>query len=73
MSFKENTRMADLIHANYSLLPVFNRFDIQLGFGDKTVAEVCLHQGVNVNFFLEIINSFHDHDYFPQVHLQTFP
>jgi regulator of cell morphogenesis and NO signaling len=73
MLFNENTKMADLIHANYLLLPILNRFDIQLGFGDLTVAEVCRIQKVNVIFFLEIINSFHDPDYFPQTNLQSFP
>ncbi len=65
--------MADVIHMNYLLLPILNRFDIQLGFGDKTIKEVCTDHHVNVDFFLEIINSFNDDDYFPQTHLQTFP
>jgi regulator of cell morphogenesis and NO signaling len=73
MLFTESTKMADLIHDNYLLLPILNRFDIHLGFGDRTVAEVCSLQEVNVVFFLEIINSFNDHDYFPQTHLQSFP
>ena len=73
MPIKENTRMADVIHMNYLLLPILNRFDIQLGFGDKTIKEVCTDHHVNVDFFLEIINSFNDDDYFPQTHLQTFP
>jgi regulator of cell morphogenesis and NO signaling len=73
MQFHENTKMADLIHANYLLLPILNRFDIQLGFGDRTIEEVCTKQGVNVVFFMEIINSFNDHNYFPQAQLQSFP
>jgi regulator of cell morphogenesis and NO signaling len=73
MLFHENTKMAELIHANYQLLPILNRFDIHLGFGDRTIAEVCEVQKVNLVFFLEIINSFNDHHYFPQTQLQTFP
>jgi regulator of cell morphogenesis and NO signaling len=38
--FKENTKMADIIHGNYLLLPVINRFGIRLGFKDKTVKDV---------------------------------
>ena len=72
MLFRENTRMSDVIHANYLLLSILNRFDIQLGFGDKTIAEVCSEHAVNTGFFLEIINSFHDHDYFPQINLQSY-
>lgn len=65
--------MAEVIHTNYLLLPVLERFDIQLGFGDKTIDEVCAEHKVSSDFFLEIINSFNDHSYFPQAHLQTFP
>jgi regulator of cell morphogenesis and NO signaling len=73
MLFSESTKMADLIHFNYLLLPVLNRFDIQLGFGDRTIGEVCSIQQVNVIFFLEIINSFHNSEYFPETNLQSFP
>jgi regulator of cell morphogenesis and NO signaling len=65
--------MADVIHRNYQLLPVLNRFDIQLGFGDKTIGEICAERKINTDFFLVIINSFHDHDYFPLNHLASFP
>ena len=37
MQFSVKTKLADIIHNNYLLLPIFNRFGIQLGFGDKTV------------------------------------
>jgi len=73
MLLKRNTKMAEVIHSSYLLLPILERFDIQLGFGDKTINEVCSDYKVNVDFFLEIINSFHDHNYFPQAQLQTFP
>ncbi|NOY35954.1 MAG: hypothetical protein GXO83_00075 [Chlorobi bacterium] len=66
-------KMVDLIHMNYVLIKVLNRFDISLGFGDKTIGEVCKEQKIDVRFFLEIINSFLDSDYFPKEHLQTFP
>ena len=64
--------MADVIHLNYFTLSVINRFGIELGFGDKTVEEVCSKKNVDVEFFLEIVNAFVDKDYFPKKHLQTF-
>ncbi len=73
MQFNENTKLNDVIHHNYLLLPVLNRFDIQLGFGDKTIKDICAEQGINIYFFLEILNSFHDPDYFPQFNLRSFP
>jgi len=53
-------KMADAIHENYLLLPVINRFGIQLGFQDKTIAKVCSEEGVDPDFFLTIINAFLD-------------
>ncbi|MBN2348343.1 MAG: hemerythrin domain-containing protein [Bacteroidales bacterium] len=65
--------MADVIHLNYLLLNILSRFNITLGFGDKTVEEVCGEHKVNVEFFLEITNSYHDENYFPKKQLQGFP
>jgi regulator of cell morphogenesis and NO signaling len=64
--------MTDLVHSNYLLLSVLNRFDISLGFQDKSVADVCSEKGIDVNFFLAIINTFHQHEYFPEDELQSF-
>ena len=65
--------MVDLVHRNYALISVLNRFGIALGFGDKTIREVCEEKDLNIPFFLEIINSFLDDDYFPREHLISFP
>lgn len=73
MNITKDMKMADVIHFNYSLLPVITRFNINLGFGDKTVAEVCRAHDVNLDFFIEITNSFVDEEYIPQKDLDTFP
>ena len=65
-------RLADVIHMNYLLLPVLNRFGIFLGFGNKTVDEICADLDINPGFFLEIVNTFNDPEYFPKEHLQSF-
>ena len=49
-------RMSDLICDNYSLLMVMSRFGLSLGFGDKTVQEVCEAQGVDYRTFLAVAN-----------------
>lgn len=72
MIVSKQQKMADVIMLNYHLLPVINRFGIQLGFGDKTIEEVCLENGVNVDFFLEIINAHHNREYQPKNYLQSF-
>lgn len=72
MQFTPKTKLAEIIHINYLLLPILNRFGIQLGFGEKNVEEICKEMNLNIEFFLVIINSFHNHNYFPQDKLQRF-
>jgi regulator of cell morphogenesis and NO signaling len=72
MQINRTMPMADVIHLNYLLLQVITRFDIRLGFGNQTVEEVCRENKVNVEFFLEIVNSYHDPEYSPDEELQHF-
>lgn len=73
MLLQKNMKMADLVHLNYLLLNVLNRFEISLGFADATVEEVCKKHNIDVNFFLDIANTYHHKDYFPQKQLQRYP
>ncbi len=54
--YTSSDKMSDLICDNYSLLMVMSRFGIALGFGDKTVGEVCEMQNVDCNTFLAVSN-----------------
>jgi regulator of cell morphogenesis and NO signaling len=72
MIITKDNKMADVIHLNYSTLTVLNRFEIALGFGDKTIENICGQHQVDLDFFLEIINTFVNEDYFPKKHLQSF-
>ncbi len=72
MLITKDLKMAEVIHMNYFSLTILNRFGIELGFGDKSVEEVCKNNQVDIDFFLEMINAFIDKDYFPKKHLQTF-
>jgi len=73
MNITPDMKLADVLFQNYSLLPVISRFNIKLGFGDKTVFEVCNESAVNIDFFLEITNSYVDEEYIPQMELNSFP
>jgi len=64
--------MSSLIMGNYNLLPVINRFDIHLGFKEKTIGELCREQNINTDFFLAIVNTFNDESYFPHSDLLSF-
>ena len=46
--YRASDKMSDLICDNYSLLMVMSRFGLSLGFGDKSVKDVCEAQGVEV-------------------------
>lgn len=48
--------MADLIGDNSSLLQVMSRFRLSLGFGEKTVREVCEQNNVDTRTFLAVVN-----------------
>ena len=48
--------MISIIADNYDTLQSLGRFGINLGFGDKTVREVCEHQQVDTYTFLAVVN-----------------
>jgi len=54
--FSANEKMSDLINENHSLLLVISRFGLSLGFGDKTVKEVCDINGIDCTTFLAVVN-----------------
>lgn len=64
--------MSSLVASNYNLLPVINRFGIRLGFKEKTIGELCESQEINTDFFLAIVNTYNDENYFPESELLSF-
>jgi regulator of cell morphogenesis and NO signaling len=48
--------MSDLICENYAMLLVMSRFGIALGFGERTIGEVCRQNGVDEKTFLTVVN-----------------
>jgi regulator of cell morphogenesis and NO signaling len=66
-------KLANVIHLDYLLLPIIGRFGIELGFGNKTVCEICEKKQIQLSFFLEILNSYHNNDYFAEDQFQDYP
>ncbi|MDU1904212.1 MAG: LuxR C-terminal-related transcriptional regulator [Dysgonomonas sp.] len=64
--------LSEYVSENYLLIPVINRFGIKLGLEDKTVKMVCEEYKLNVDFFLAILNTYLDEEYFPEKKLQEF-
>ncbi len=55
-TFTANDKLSYIINCNHSLLLVISRFDLSLGFGDKTVREICEENGIDSDTFLALIN-----------------
>lgn len=70
--FTKQNKIIDLVETNYHLLPVINRFGINLGNRDRSLEKICLRQNINIEFLLVIINIFNNEDYFPETELKSF-
>lgn len=64
--------MCRAVLENQKLLSLFPRFNIRLGFGEKSVEEVCRYFDVNTDFFLEIANAYLEENYIPREDLSLF-
>jgi len=63
--FTARNMLREVIEHDSHLLPVLNRFGIKLGFGDATIQQICDSHNINQEFFLAIINVYHNEGYFP--------
>lgn len=59
--------LAEVIESNAQLLPVINRFNISLGIDNQTVEEICRKININLDFFLAIINTYQNPNYFHEL------
>lgn len=62
--------LSEIVEERPELIPVINRFGIRLGLADMTVEEICLAANINIDFFLIILNTYLNEDYFPERKLQ---
>ena len=63
--FSSDSRLSDLITAHPSLLALLTRLGISLGFGDRSIADVCESSEVDAEFFLLICNVYTFNNYVP--------
>lgn len=54
--FSPSDGVIDLINADYDILPVLSRFSLPLGFGSKSIGELCASSGINTDVFLLVVN-----------------
>ena len=66
------SKLCDVILNEPSIIPVINRFGIILGVGDKSIRTVCEEKKLDCEFFVTILNTFINEDYFPENRLKSF-
>ena len=54
--YEADDQMISLIRDNYNILQSLGSFGLSLGFGDKTVRQVCDEQNVDCYTFLAVVN-----------------
>lgn len=73
--YEADDRLISIIRDNYSTLQSLGAFGINMGFGDKTVKEVCEDQMVDTYTFLAVvnftINGYRDYDDVEKLSLST--
>jgi DNA-binding CsgD family transcriptional regulator/iron-sulfur cluster repair protein YtfE (RIC family) len=64
-------KMSDVIASDQRTMLLMPRFGIEMGFGDKTVRQLCQEQAIQTDFFLLMANTFLHQDYFPNKRLKN--
>lgn len=63
--FSEDMKLIELIDADYHLLSVLLRLEIELPFGDISVAQMCRRCGISPALFMLICKAYSSSDYEP--------
>lgn len=66
-----STSLSEALKREPALIPVINRLGVFLGTGDKSIDSVCHSHGLDTHFFLTILNTFANEEYFPESHLKA--
>ena len=51
----KKSKLAELVNKNVHLLPYLRRMGLKLGFGDKTIEDICNENNINIEFFIELM------------------
>ncbi|MDR1023941.1 MAG: LuxR C-terminal-related transcriptional regulator [Prevotellaceae bacterium] len=64
-------KLADVLQRDSRLIAVAESLGVELGFGDKSVREVCAERKVDVDFFIALLNVVSTERYYPAQPLQA--
>lgn len=67
-----NSKLSEIVINEPSSISILNRFNIYLGFGDKTVKNICDEMHMDVDFFTAILNTYVNEDFFPEETLKSY-
>ncbi len=67
--FTSKQKMAELLISSPRLLTLFERLEIRLGFGERSVEEVCAERGISAQLFVALCNISVADDFIPSVEL----
>jgi hypothetical protein len=66
------SKLCDIVISDPTVLTVLNRFDIVLGVGYATIGDACIAKKLDPNFFITILNTFINENYFPENIFKSF-
>ncbi len=70
--YNRETKLSTAILEHPQLIPVVNRLGIMLCVGDMSIGSICANAHIDPDFFLSMVNTFLDKDYFPVNSKGTF-
>ncbi len=65
-------QLSEIIISHPEVITLINRFGITLGVGDKTIESICSEKNLDCDFFVMILNTYINEDYFPEKILKSF-
>ena len=66
------TKLSEIVINEPTTISILNRFGIPMGVGDKNVEQICQEKNLDAHFFTTILNTYINHEYFPEKILNTF-
>ncbi len=70
--YNGQSRLRDIIFANPAVISVINRLGVRLGVGDETICDSCRRHDIDPAFFLAVVNTYVNDDYFPEDAASSF-
>lgn len=70
MQIYKSMVLSEVVYRNPTLIPILNRFGVSLGLGDMSVGEIADKYALDTDFFLLVINTYLNDDYYPQAELK---